>query len=807
MRVIAFAVGVAWLLCCGQARAAGEDGSATGCDWAALQRGWDIGESGQRIFSVNVRAVSFQIDTPVYSAAAGNTLAPRKLRFSEYVIVTDPGERNGRMRVKDLGNQPLGWLNRADVLCKVYPLSDAETGLYRRAVVRTAADVQGTPQEKQVYQSLDKRCEGACLKVSRFTWYFIYAEMKKGEDTFYLISEAASLSNSNQRLLGWLPAQDAINWNTALGLRPSEKLPDDKYLCAYETLPELRTHAMEPPSCKEILGGERWFGLDARMAVLKENIPEHYYHVAFSNAFKNPDAFGRDPATVVNPLNKVDVFFVIDGTKSMQPVIEGAKRIVKSLLEKTKSKVGQGGGTIRFGFRIYRDSMRGKSDGVENSEHLALSNACDVSNDKDFERAFQNVKAFEPPGDDDFPENMFGGLVQASADMASCPDHTKVVFVIGDHGYDAAKQQLRGFKSYTTADVAGKFKKGLRFHAHPIVFFIQTPSESDNPNAVLPIAKVKYDEAYEMFNRQGKEILKLINEGTGIDMPVEKTFIQLQPGSISDAVVANTVEQVNEWMRPDVLARFTEGIRAGQSLKQIIDRLRGDSTLNIPIRYLQFVERSLCDRLGDRCQQSVFETVNTAYVDREDTLIPEVLLRKEQLEQWLGILSRFKAALSRSTPEREVRILIVNALLKDLGDIVQQTIPTNQTELGKFMQFKGGIPYAANSKLMQYSPVELMDPTKVSPCEIDNIVTYASRKHTILEMIYSNNGRTVPDYQEDRPSGTCPLSDKGKNIPSIKGDIRPVRLNRPEGGTNYSLLRSLGSSGEIVYWIPVRYLP
>jgi hypothetical protein len=806
MRILAAAIFVICLLWFPQARAAGDDGAATGCEPSALQWGWSMA-NGRQVFSdADVRAVAFQIDTPVYTAPTGNTRGPRALKFSEHVIIADPGEPGGRLRIKDIGGQPLGWVNRNDVLCRRLPLSDAETGLYRRAVVRTAPDVQGTPQEKPVYQSLDKRCEGganACVKVSRFTWYFVYAEMKNGDQTYYLISEAANLGSSVQRLLGWLPAQDAINWNTALGLRPSEKLPDDKYVCAYETLSDLRSRT----GCKEAIGGMRWFTLDARMSVIKDNTAERYYQVAFSNAFGNPEKFGRDVASLLDPFKRVDVFFVIDGTKSMQPAIDGAKRIVKSLQQKTTGKVTAREGTIRFGFRIYRDSVAGKKDGVENSEHLSLSTSCDVPNEKEFERAFQNVKAYEPGDDDDYPENVFGGLIQASVDMATCPDNTKVVFVIGDHGYDAVKQRARGFKSYTTADVAKAFKRGTIFHTQPLVFFIQTPSDSGNPNIVAPTAKVNYDAAYELFNKQGKEIVKQIYEGSGIDIGINTAFIQLMPGSISDGVVARTTDKVNDWMRPEALQFIADETRRGESLHQVIDRLRGNNPLNIPIRYLQFVERSLCDRVGSRCDETVFETVNLALLNREDVLVPEVLLTAPQLQKWLDILSKFTRAMDDLAASDVVRNLIVNALLKDLGDILQLIIPNSREELGKFIQFQRGIPHAANSKLMRYSPEELMDSRKVPPCEIDRLVHYASRKHAILKMILEGSGRIIPDYQEDRwQSTSCPnLSEKGKDIPEIKGDIKPVRLNPPEGGTNYTFLRTIGGSS--FYWVPVRYLP
>jgi hypothetical protein len=815
MRTITAMACVVWLLS-GAPAMADEDGSSTGCEASALQYGWSI-QNGRRVFNEeDIRAVAHELDTPVYAAATGNARGPRSLRFTEHVIIVDPGEGTGRIKVKDIGGQPLGWLNRNDVLCRTSPMRDPETGLYRRAVVRTAPDVQGKPQEKDVYQSLDKRCEGgngACLKVSRFQWYFVYAEMQSADkQNYYLISEKESLGNSTQRLLGWLPVADALPWNTAVGLRPAEQLALRKgphneaedYVCAYESLADLNGGS----NCKEILGGMRWFNLDARMAVLKENKAEHYYQVAFSNAFRNPDASTGDPTASVEALKFVDVFFVIDGTKSMQPVIDGVKGMVGKLAERMKTKLAEGG-VIRYGFRVYRDSVKGGSDGVDNSEHLVLPDACDKSNEAEFAKAFASVNAFEPPGDDDFPENQFAGLIQASADMYACPDHTKIVFVIGDHGYDEQKQIARGQKHYNETQVAAVFKKGLRFHTQPMVIFIQTPSESGNPDAVPAVKKVKYDAAYDLFRKQDTEILHRIYDGSGIETSAQN-FISLQQGNISTAVIDRTIGQVDELFHPEVVAQIAERIRGGQSLVDAIKALQGNSPLNIPIRYLQFVERSLCDRLGDRCSQSIIETVNTAYVKQEDALVPEVMLTREQLDKWLDILSKFNAAMNRMVSGSEARNLIVNALLQDLSNILQYTVPNSPTELGKFLQFQGGIPDAANSRLMQYTSVELASSAKVPPCEVDYIIQYASRKYEILKMILEGDGRIVPVYQEGRwPDGACPgLSPKGKNIPNITGQIQPRRLNDPPtGGTDYTFLRRLGPDIPAVYWIPIRYLP
>lgn len=371
-------------------------------------------------------------------------------------------------------------------------------------MVRTDTALQGQVVPKKLYQTPDAvtdRCVGPCAEVSRFQWYFIYAE----ENDHYLISEFPNLETSGSNLMGWLPKGDGYVWDTALGLRPDEKLAspsgesaapgvEEKFACVYPTMEKL--NAAKPQDCSQVLGGKRWFNLNVRMAVVKQT--ERAYEVLFSNA----QSAGRDNAAIAESLNRLDVFFVIDGTKSMAPAIQAIKDLTTQINQKLNAKISGGAHEIvRYGFRIYRDSnMKTKLDGVTNSEALPLSKTvCDKTNLAEFNAAFTPVNAYDPDQDDDFPENTFGGLAQAADDISGCPTNAKLVFVIGDAGYDPAKQTSRGFQPYAEQSIAERlsYKKkvpGSKFDLQPIIVFIRPPSETTGISN-----RANYDAAYGAF--------------------------------------------------------------------------------------------------------------------------------------------------------------------------------------------------------------------------------------------------------------------------------------------------------------------
>jgi hypothetical protein len=302
-------MGLALLAGATPALAAGPEAS-TGCEFRNFISGYYITDK-RRVFDADrFSAFVHKLDTAVYEQAAGDAGAPQTLRFGQRVGIVDPGEGTQRLKVRDSGGQPLGWVDRSALLCNMYPMSDPATGLYRQAIVRAGAAEFGLLQRKDVYHSPDERCEGGasgCRQVTRVQRYFIYAE----ENGHYLIAESANLASSATRLLGWLPDGDAYVWSTGLGLRSSATVD---HICAYGSREELASGS----GCIEIPGGLRWLALSERLLVV--GFDGDVYEVIFPEFRGVRRAFVRQSADVVP-----EVLLTRDGLQKLIHVLEAFK--------------------------------------------------------------------------------------------------------------------------------------------------------------------------------------------------------------------------------------------------------------------------------------------------------------------------------------------------------------------------------------------------------------------------------------------------------------------------------------------------
>ncbi len=748
----------------------------------------------------------------VHDAAVGG-VAIAAFGFSAPVRIV--GAAPDRVLVRKIGEtRPLGWVDRADLLCRLKPLRDARTGLERKAFIRTetaVADGDGGTPTITAYPAptLDGCAAGSCRELSRFELYFVADET----DDAILLTETFVIDGPHVRLVGWVAKQSVILWNWALGVRPAETLSHDGGIgsvCAYVSAAD----AAADRDCQPILGGRDWFRSWFRLPILAEE--DGFYRIAVpSAAIDERNVVDRDDGTLrvidptqvreipVNQLkarNRIDVFFLIDGTRSMTPWIDAirgtAERpgVVQAIAERLRREAAQGA-VFRYGFRVYRDTGGRRGDGLGAAFGLASTDCLEPDRDaiEQSHQAFQQaLLAVETTVDDrdDFPENTFGGLKQALRDVRGCGDNTKLVFVIGDAGYDVARQRSRGRRPVSARELA------LRVNARPAmaVFFVRPPR--DHADFARPDL---YDDAHDLFGRQALDLLGRIETQAEdraayfIDLPAD--------GSADRAILDQIVGRVGAMTRPDLIAEIEVDLRGGAALEEIIDRLRRTND-DVPMLFWKLVHKSACDELKELCQRRIYQNVGEVLVPVSESLVEEVWLRADDLLRWQNILRPLRDVDMKG---RDRRRSLVNVLVRSLENAISEP-PFEDTgeTFADYLKRAGGLPLRARSPLLSYSPDALTDPARVPSCELDFIALWARRAGEILNVAY--DGRFQPVWYEAPggvPTTVCPtLSANGRRLPFVTSAIDKVPL-----GPNDDFSYATSFRRTTVYWIPQDYLP
>jgi len=122
---------------------------------------------------------------------------------------------------------------------------------------------------------------------------------------------------------------------------------------------------------------------------------------------------------------KLDIMFVMDMTRSMQPVIRESVKVVKHLTEEAKG-LREGGG-IRVGLVGYRDRIKDQQKmGFVVRQFSSLTEKLG-----DFMGILQRVKEADVSSED-YPEAMFDGLKDAIENTQWSENGLKVIVLIGD---------------------------------------------------------------------------------------------------------------------------------------------------------------------------------------------------------------------------------------------------------------------------------------------------------------------------------------------------------------------------------------
>ncbi|MEO5378536.1 MAG: hypothetical protein H7832_12260 [Magnetococcus sp. DMHC-6] len=778
-----------------------------------------------------------------------------------------------------------GWVHKSDLLCRNQPVR-SDSGLEKKFFIRTST----SPREENlqdptvtVFQDPElKECMGGsghCREgASRFHMYFVFDETKNG----VLLADRFRLEDEDQ-LLGWVDKRNGFLWNNAFSLRPREDLrsPDGKgpgTVCAYEQLED--AVSQNKNACQPVEGGINWFKSPLRIPVL-DLVDQDNKHVEpnllsnplgqkrfYKVALAQPGLVGRslgdgkfaisgDLAAHIMPEIKtlsskknVDIFFLLDATASMENVIDAVRGtedrlgVIQEIIHKLKKVQGFKDTQFRFGYRVFRDPYADKlikngiGDGV--GEGVPLPETCQLS-PKEMEQTYQEFEnsiakvSVTLDDKDDYQENLFGGIKQVLAkDIASCPDHLKLLFVIGDNGYKARNMvsgknnTLKAIEKYTHPVDAEELARLLRGSNNSgdksnniISFFIQTPNRVND--AKHPES---YNIAYKQFNTQMQSLLE---KSLPADSHISDYLLQMDETSLLERIVG-TVEKLSS---SALIDEIILDIRGGAALNSVIERLRRER-VDIPGVYWHILEKEACGELGDQCRHRVFDTTMIGYIEASDKVVEELWVTSSDLSSWIRILRGFEGYFE--LPEAQLRRALISAMILGLQqEIRRPPIDVSGETPAEYAQRRGGLPVRRHSPLLSYQVNALsaehlmqnkdghlvvvdrdnkpiLDKNKqpilaVPACELRRLALWAIKSKEILEIVEKDMRPlfTASRYQ----SSLCPdATPNGRELINFTGAIERKPLGpetKGEEAAAYRFGHTVG--GRRGYWIPQDYLP
>jgi hypothetical protein len=765
----------------------------------------------------------------VFSSATGNDVA-RNAAFSENVnvveVVTEDEQPDERVGVKFIHDDDTNtyWMDRTDLHCQRQPLIDPETHLEQKALIRTKTTERkdGIVQAITAYRSpnIQEAVPDDSRKLSRFRTYLIYGESPDA----YLLGDKFNLVHSEDKLVGWVEKKDVLNWNWAIGLRPDADLknPDGSTgaICGYTSLES-------DADCVPVLGGNSWFKSSLRLPVLE--VSDTYYRVAAAASGINAglaedgkirltkemlDRLEINPSETVGideekirSFNQIDVFFLIDGTKSMGPFIDGIRGdattpgVVRTIVKEIEER--RNGASIRAGFRVFRDSKTDGQAGIDEAYALRNSN-CDSETAeirererRRFERRLETIRTTSDDKDD-FDENLLGGLEQAAEDMRGCPDRQKILFVISDAGYDPEKQASRGQRPLSPDDVARRLT-GLD---KVTVFFMRPPLRGPE-GFKSRSSHESYVESWNEYLDYATAILTRVlsrdqnNDGGSLD--AQDYIFNIDPGNRSiQSMLDKIVGSIKAVTRPEIVNDILIDLRGGAALEKVITRLQRENE-DVPVLYWNMLRRTACEDNEEVCNQRIYDGVFDLYIPKSEKPVLEAWMRWDELSDWTSLLRDVSRAGLRSLPEE--REAMGQTIRNSLSTVLRLPSPDNMNEtIQEYMRRGGYLPGPVKTPLLNYTFNQLKDPALLPPCEIDRLKQWLDASHAMLEMVLRNE---LSSYELAEPRSCPKMSDNGRNLKLIKGQPTPVA----PGPDSKVYLLGRENLGETIYWVPHEYLP
>jgi len=761
-----------------------------------------VGDGSNKVVNSSRHVILMYIEADIYSDENLSTKIGT-VKFNERFTVKQQSAASSKKlayKISELGKKKEFWIEAKYLLCNQKSLRSKKSNLDRKAFVKTFE----TKPIKAFHDPEQEQClNNNCVELSRFQMLNIFAE----NITTNKVLTSFNPELANHQLVGWIDKKNILAWDTALALLPKE---------------DLQGVLAEKDDTKNrqditIKGGNIWYKKDQLLPILNyEPENKRFLVAAATQEYDLPAIDGK-----LTSLRDLDVFFLIDGTETMQPYIESVHKVVdnigQSLLKENLDK-----DSIRFGFRVYRDNYADKPYNCTNGvcEGLSLSTHCksgekNTSNNwKTFAKQFSSVKASQNDkkhGDKDPEEQLLAGLWHAVSDINSCNERTKVIFIIGDHGN---KTDIK--------DV--KLVKKLNSFKRAVVFFLQTHQKED----VTPQRK----RSYEKFSKQAKWLInnfltEIKKNNSDFNFNINDYIYTLDESS---ELVDKLISIINQYQpKSEVISNIYNRILAGEALNDIISKMESNA---LPVIVRHWIKKENCESLKKLCTERVYNKVNSFYVtDAKDKVQQFIWMYSGHMSKWRSFLKEFKnfnANISNNSAVKREKIIEqlqeTMTFLIGKGEIIDKDKKLYPQIKESLANRKATFPINGKSPLFQYSINDLKNIDIVrNGCELEDLPNWIASVAQAMEYITNDPNKEIIYSFKDKNKENCPKNSNAEdkrsipileiNEPSESPYLAPKfiivdkkeKVLTPSESDAYSYMHTVRDKQ--IYWYPLELMP
>lgn len=492
----------------------------------------------------------------IYASINGATPVERADFMEEFKILEAVREgwfRVGRQTVAGL--QSVGWMRANELILHCYALQNQYAGAQKRMILTPLSEAKKAARLSDVtftkFLRMPERGSAKHGEARRFSIFFVIKTEKDSRGTeFALLASSSSFrpSAAKNEILGWIPASALTEWNSRVGLDfasgsiASKAYGDTPIIVADSEGDAVRFHRNESVSTPMQSGT---VSESPRVKITKSPFPDIRLTDESLGIHEVVAILGKGANGTVNSelseevkkyfdaLETINLFFIIDGTMSMQPYID----VVKSLATNIAAFNTDRDKHIRMGFAVYRDFPDGEQ------KRLEVFQVTDELTQ--FQSRIAQIQCIS--SDRDKAEAFYQGISGGLAKSLMQPDQTNLVILLGDVG----NHQTTTYNG-TNYDYNGALAQLKRLNASLFVYQVATGADWSYMDFGLDAARFARDLG------GGKRAIIRRNDGYELErdaadpfQPYAQIYLGDKTGrSVSTKSLENSLKDIlNEYIR------------------------------------------------------------------------------------------------------------------------------------------------------------------------------------------------------------------------------------------------------------------